>query len=222
VGRALARILAAWQGRGPQGPVCVPQLLAGFRCVMPAHFTRTSNTHSTKLFRGCETAYLPGWKPARTHIHTDVLHSPQAGIGRPFMHLRRAWHSIGSPYSRPNRARALRPRAALPVGNMAAECASAAGPAVAAVAQASYSLFLTALKEGAGGPGGCFLSPLSIVYALSLAINGAGRCDTCTLQVLREAQEASGARHWPVARFVQAADVCAPASAPAPEQAFGP
>jgi hypothetical protein len=111
------------------------------------------------------------------------------------MHLRRAWHSIDSPSSRPNRARPLRPRAALPFGNMAAECASAAGPAVAAVAQAGYSLFLMALKEGAGGPGGCFLSPLSIVYALSLAINGAGGCATCTVRTLHEAAEASGDRH---------------------------
>ncbi|GLC47968.1 hypothetical protein PLESTB_000044800 [Pleodorina starrii] len=55
-----------------------------------------------------------------------------------------------------------------------AECASLAGsPAVSAIANASFGLFLGALRL-APAPKGVFLSPLSIVYALLLALNGAG------------------------------------------------
>lgn len=43
-----------------------------------------------------------------------------------------------------------------------------------AVNAACFKLFTTAHK-GDTSPEGCFMSPLSIVYALSLALNGAGK-----------------------------------------------
>eukprot|EP00198_Chlamydomonas_reinhardtii_P006645 XP_001695981.1 flagellar associated protein, protease inhibitor-like protein [Chlamydomonas reinhardtii] len=47
-----------------------------------------------------------------------------------------------------------------------------ASPALSALSKASYALFLEA-AAGTGGKG-CFLSPMSIIYALTLALNGAG------------------------------------------------
>ncbi len=58
---------------------------------------------------------------------------------------------------------------------MDATCAAANATIISAVAVAGMNVFLTALQGDAdANHKGVFLSPLSIVYALTLALNGAG------------------------------------------------
>ncbi|PNH08084.1 hypothetical protein TSOC_005408, partial [Tetrabaena socialis] len=75
-----------------------------------------------------------------------------------------------------------------------AECvaSAAASPLTRAVANASFALFIGALPL-ATKPQGCFLSPLSIVYALSLALNGAGPKSATHDELLRAITGPSGA-----------------------------
>ncbi|KXZ55632.1 hypothetical protein GPECTOR_2g1182 [Gonium pectorale] len=66
-----------------------------------------------------------------------------------------------------------------------AECSATPSPVATAIASAGYSLFLTALPLSGDDPQGCFLSPLSILYALSLALNGAGPGSSTHTELLR-------------------------------------